>query len=231
MKILVIEDDPNVVMVIRSSFELGWPEAKIVSTHLGEEGISMVETEVPDAVILDLGLPDIDGLNVLKQIRLFSQVPILILTVAREESDVINGLTGGADDYLTKPFRQMELLARIKVITRRVAKLGEDLSISCGLFHFNTSILDLVYGDKKIKLTRIEGEILYELMRTPNKVVKAEHLADVVWGDNLADTSGRLRVHIKRLREKIEKDPSKPEHIINKPCLGYILLCPPQKKA
>ena len=225
MKILIIEDDPSIIRVIGSAFKLGWPEAHIVSACLGEEGIRLVETESPDAVILDLGLPDINGFEVLKQIRLFSNLPILILTVASEESDMVMGLSNGADDYMIKPFRQLELLARIKAIMRRHRPAEEDTSISCGPLHFGSSILDLMYGEKSIKVTRIEGIILYELMKTPDKVVPSMRLAEAVWGEDYPESTDRLRVHIRRLREKIEDDPHDPQLIINKPGIGYLLKC------
>ncbi|MFC1860183.1 response regulator transcription factor [Chloroflexota bacterium] len=111
MKVLIIEDDPEIVEVISLAFQIRWPEVKLVSTNLGEKGVELVESESPDVVILDLGLPDISGYDVLKEIRAFSTVPILILTVRGEETDVVRGLEWGADDYMVKPFRQLELLS------------------------------------------------------------------------------------------------------------------------
>jgi DNA-binding response OmpR family regulator len=119
MKILVIEDDQQIVEAITLAFQIRWPEAKLVSTQQGEKGIELVESEKPDIVILDLGLPDINGYDVLKQIRMFSDIPILILTARTEESDIVKGLEWGADDYMIKPFHQLELLSRIKALTRR----------------------------------------------------------------------------------------------------------------
>ncbi|MBN1643866.1 MAG: response regulator, partial [Dehalococcoidales bacterium] len=108
MKVLVIEDDKEIVDAISLAFQIRWPEAKVISTRLGQKGVEFVETEQPDIVILDLGLPDITGFEVLRQIRRFSTVPTIILTVRTEESDVVKGLEWGADDYITKPFRQLE---------------------------------------------------------------------------------------------------------------------------
>src|SRR4030042_1995566 len=119
MKVLVIEDDREIVDAISLAFQIRWPEAKLISTRLGQKGVELVESESPDIVILDLGLPDINGFEVLQAIRLFSQVPTIILTVRSDEADIVKGLEWGADDYITKPFRQLEFLARVKALIRR----------------------------------------------------------------------------------------------------------------
>ena len=115
----MIDDDPGVVEVVSLGLEVRWPEAELVSAHLGEKGIEMVKSEAPDIVILDLGLPDISGFEVLKRVRSFSNVPIIILTVCGEESAMVKGLDLGADDYMVKPYRLMELVARIRRLMRR----------------------------------------------------------------------------------------------------------------
>ncbi len=113
-KVLIIEDDPEIVESITLAMRLNWPEAKVISTARGQKGIELVEAEAPDIVILDLGLPDVSGFQVLKQIRLFSSIPVIVLTVRSQEEDVIKALENEASDYVVKPFRQMELLARVK---------------------------------------------------------------------------------------------------------------------
>ena len=119
MKLLMIDDDPNIVETVSLGLQLRWPEAELVSAQLGEKGIEMVKSEAPDIVILDLGLPDISGFEVLKRVRSFSNVPIIILTVCGEESAKVKGLDLGADDYMVKPYRLMELVARIRRLMRR----------------------------------------------------------------------------------------------------------------
>ena len=171
MKILIIEDDENIVDYIRNVFQIGWPKAKIISTHLGQRGIELVGREAPDVVILDLGLPDLDGFEVLKQIRLFSSVLIIILSVRGEEPDVVKGLGLGADEYVVKPFRQLELLARVRALARRQKPLKQDLSIVYGPLRFGYSLCDVVYGEGEITLTNTEGRILYELMAKKGGVV------------------------------------------------------------
>ncbi len=131
MKVLIIEDDREIIEAISLAFQIRWPEAKVVSTHCGANGAELVESETPDIVILDLGLPDVNGFEVLRQIRLFSHVPVVILTVRTDEADIVKGLEWGADDYITKPFRQLELLARVKALIRR-QRPSEEEQVVCG---------------------------------------------------------------------------------------------------
>ena len=223
MKALIIEDDQRIVEVIQLVFQIGWPEAKLVSTASGNKGVEMVETETPNIVILDLGLPDINGFDVLKQIRQFSSVPVLILTVRGEENDVVKGLAWGADDYMVKPFRHLELLARVQTITRRQKLPEVDVSISYGPLHFGDSLHEVYYGDTLINLTTTEARILYHLMKSPATVVTYSSLAEMVWRDDYPAVSGRLKVNINRLRAKLEKDPARPQLILNRAGVGYLL--------
>jgi len=223
MKVLIIEDDRDIVEVITLSFKIRWPEVKAVSTNRGEMGAQLVESENPDVVILDLGLPDMSGFEVLKQIRLFSDVPILILTVRSEESDIVKGLEWGADDYMVKPFRQLELLSRIKALIRRRDSFDQETPLVCGQLHFDPTTRQLNHGGREISLTRTEGSILYHLMKNAGQAVPYHRLAESVWGDNYPDATENLRVCIRRLREKIEADPSNPKIILNMASVGYLL--------
>jgi len=226
MKVLIIEDDQAIVEAISLALQLSWPEAKLVSTHLGERGIDLVEKENPDVVILDLGLPDISGFEVLKQVRLFSTVPILILTVRSDEVDIVKGLEWGADDYVVKPFRQMELLSRIKLVTRRRVPLVEEAPLVCGKLRFDPGTWQLFYGEKEISLTPTEGSIISHLMKNAGRVVTHSSLAEALWGVDYPDAADTLRVHIRRLRTKLEVDPSHPQIILTKAGIGYILAQP-----
>lgn len=223
MKVLIIEDDPQIVEAINLAFQIRWPEAKVVMTARGEKGIDMVESEKPDVVILDLGLPDISGFEALKRIRLFSNVPILILTVMAEETDKVKGLEWGADDYVTKPFKQLELLARIKALLRRQSPRDEEQPIVCGPLTFNPTTYQLQNGGKEINLTRTEGLIIQHLMRNVGHVVTHTSLAEAVWGTDYPDAAQSLKVYIRRLREKLEVDPSQPQMILTKAGIGYSL--------
>ncbi|MFC2072049.1 response regulator transcription factor [Chloroflexota bacterium] len=226
MKVLIIEDDRDIVEVISLTFEMRRPDVQLVSTHLGEKGVELVESENPDVVILDLGLPDMSGFDVLKQIRLFSDVPIIILTVRSEEADIVRGLEWGADDYLAKPFRQMELLSRIRAVTRRRVSLADRTPLVCGQLRFDPTMLELFKGENEIKITATEGHILHNLMRNAGQVVAYSSLAESVWGEHYSDAAASVKVYIRRLREKIEVDPSEPQIILNKAGIGYLLIKP-----
>ena len=225
-KVLIIEDDKEIVDFISLAFQMDWTEAELISTRLGEEGIELVENSSPDIVILDLGLPDIDGLDVLKQIRLFSTVPVVILTVKAEEGDIIKGLELGADDYIAKPFRQMEFLARLKVQLRKHMPPDGETPIVAGPLCFNPSTSQLIYGKREISLTIIEGRIVQHLMRNIGHVVTHSRLAEVLWGEEYPGAVEALRVYIRRLREKIEENPRHPQLIMTKAGIGYSIARP-----
>jgi len=222
MKVLLIEDDKEIIDAISLAFRIRWPEAEVISTRLGQKGYELVESESPDIVILDLGLPDISGFEVLRQVRLFSKVPTIILTVRAEEADVVKGLEWGADDYITKPFRQLEFLARVKALIRRQAP-SEEESLTYGPFHLDITARQLHYAGKEINLTVTENHILSHLMRNAGRVVTHLSLAEAVWGDDYPGSADSLKVHIRRLREKIEADPSQPKLILTRTGVGYFL--------
>ncbi len=226
MKILVIEDDQQIVEAISLAFQIRWPEAKLISTYHGEQGIDLVEKEKPDIVILDLGLPDINGFDVLKQVRLFSDIPILILTARAEESDIVKGLEWGADDYMVKPFRQLELLSRIKALTRRRSNIDTETPLSVGPLVFNPSTGQVTLHQKDISLTPTEGRILHHLMRNAGQVVTHSNLSDAVWGEDYPGAVDSLKVYIRRLREKLEIEPQQPQLIVTKAGVGYVLIKP-----
>ena len=223
MRVLIVEDDKEIVEAISLAFQIRWPEAKLFSTHLGQRGVELVETEDPDIVILDLGLPDISGFEVLKQVRLFSSVPIIILTVRGEEPDVVKGLEWGADDYMVKPFRQLELLARVRALIRRQGPVEAETPVVCGHLRLDPTTRQLLNGDAEISLTPTEGQIMHQLMKNAGRVVTHAALAESVWGCDYAGATASLKSHIRRLRQKIEADPNHPTLILAKPTVGYML--------
>ena len=222
MKVLLIEDDREIIDAISLAFKIRWPEAKLISTRLGQKGVEMVESESPDIVILDLGLPDISGFDVLQQIRLFSQVPTIILTVRSDEADIVKGLEWGADDYITKPFRQLEFLARVRALIRR-QETAESETLVYGPLRLDTITGQLNSNEKLISLTATENHIMGHLMRNGGRAVTHSSLAEAVWGDDYPGAADSLKVHIRRLREKIEDDPSHPRIILTRTGVGYFL--------
>ncbi len=225
MKVLLIEDDREIVDAISLAFQIRWPEARLISTRLGQKGVELVESEQPDIVILDLGLPDISGFEVLRQIRLFSQVPTIILTVRSEEADIVKGLEWGADDYIVKPFRQLEFLARVRALIRRQGA-AEAETLTFGPMHLDTTTGQLTLAGREIALTVTESRIMAHLMRNGGRAVTHASLAEAVWGDDYPGSSDSLKVHIRRLREKIEDDPSHPRYILTRTGVGYFLARP-----
>jgi two-component system KDP operon response regulator KdpE len=225
-KVLIIEDDNAIVNFVRLAFKMRWPEAELLSAGLGEEGLDLIESEKPDLVILDLGLPDIDGFEVLRQIRLFSSVPVVILTVSGEEADMVKGLELGADDYIVKPFRQLEFLARLKSQLRRKVSPDEEAPIVCGPLKLDPATFELTYGGKQISLTLIEGRIMHYLMQNVGHVVTHSRLGEIIWGEDYPGAVDSLRVYIRHLREKLEADPSNPRLILTKVGVGYLLAKP-----
>lgn len=226
MRALIIEDDPGIVESISLALQIRWPETQIVSTHLGKKGIDLAGSEDPDIIILDLGLPDISGFDVLKQVRSFSSAPIIILTVKADEADIVKGLEWGADDYIVKPCGQLELLARVRARIRDKSRSVKEAPLSYGALRFNPSTHHLTIENREIKLTTIEAHIMHHLMKNAGQVVTYSSLAEEVWGEDYPGSIDSLRVHIRRLREKVESDPGQPQFILTKASIGYFLAKP-----
>jgi two-component system KDP operon response regulator KdpE len=223
MKIVLIEDDPRIVDVINLTINIRWPQATCKSVSSGKAGINLVTEEDPTIVILDLGLPDIDGLEVLKAIRAFSQVPVIILTVRNEEVDIVQGLELGADEYITKPFHQMEFLARVKCLLRHHYGESDQAPLIAGPFHFFPCKRRLLQNEKEIFLTATEARIFEVLIKNIGRSVATAALSEAIWGEYSLDSERAVRVYIRRLREKLESNPSNPRAIITRPGIGYSL--------
>jgi two-component system KDP operon response regulator KdpE len=224
--VVLIEDDAEIIEAVTLTFKIRWPQATFVSTDSGQEGIALVEKNNPDLVILDLGLPDTSGFNVLKEIRRFSHVPVIILTARGEETDIVRGLELGADEYIVKPFRQMELLARVKAVLRRQEAVSEELPLAVGSMTLGPSIRDLTLKGKKINLTRTEGIVLGQLMRHVGHPVSHAILAKALWGEEYPGAAESLKVYVRHLREKIEENPSDPKLLLTRIGAGYHLAKP-----
>ncbi len=229
MKVLVVEDDPGIIEVVSLCFQLRWSGATVVAAPTGQKGIELVETESPEVVILDIGLPDIDGYKVLKEIRRFSDVPVLMLTVRGEDTDVAKGLELGADDYITKPFSHIELIARVQAVIRRAQGLAvtdEERPFTSGKLSVDFSRNEVIVDGEAIKLTSIERKLLYYLIRNEGRILSHESLLTKVWGDNYVDARDLLRVHIQHLRQKLEDNADSPSIIVTEHGIGYKFVRP-----
>ncbi len=223
MKVLVIEDAEEVVESIKLCISIRWPECTILSTPNGKTGLRLLETESPDVIILDLALMDGYGLDVLKEIRRFSDVPVLIVSVKADEMSRVKGLEYGADDYIVKPFSHTELLARIRAVLRRahMPELWKDE----GVIKAGRVTIDLaagrVYVDgKETEFSATEWKLLSYLARNAGKVIPAQALAVNVWGLNYVESS-TIKMCIRRLRQKLGEDTQSPRIIRSFRGRGY----------
>jgi DNA-binding response OmpR family regulator len=189
----------------------------------------LVEAESPDIVILDIGLPDMEGFEVLKEIRRFSQVPVIMLTVRAEDTDVARSLEMGADDYITKPFSHIELVARVQAVLRR----SQGTTVSSGERPFNSGKLfidftgnEVKVDGKSVKLTSTELKLLYLLVRNEGRLVTHEGLLSKVWGETYSDARDLLRVHIQHLRQKLDDSVESPHIIVTEHGMGYKFIRP-----
>ncbi len=226
MRVLIIEDDLETVESVSMALQIPWPEAEILSARLGKKGIEVAKSEAPDIIILDLGLPDISGFEVLERVRLSEPVPIIVLTVSGEEASIVRGLGEGADDYIVKPCGHLELLARVKARIRDKDRSGGKSPLFFGPLSFNPSRRRLLNGGKELNLTGIQARIIHCLMRKRGSVATCSGLARAVWGDDYPGSTYSLRVHIRHLRQKVEADPSHPQLILTKRGIGYFVAKP-----
>ncbi len=220
MKVLIIEDDLGSIEIVTLIFKVSRPDILLLSSKFGEEGLDTAEKENPDLVILDLGLPDIDGFEVLRRLRLFSNVPVIVLTVRGEERDIVKALELGANDYISKPFRHLEFLARVNNVMKKT-NLYEQEYLKIGLYNFSLSKRQLIYEEKIIYLTNIESQILYLLLINKGNVVAYNNLYNNIWGNYYPGEENALRVHIQRIRNKIESRTGNKNVIITKSGIGY----------
>ncbi len=224
MRVLVIEDESDVVEIVRLTFGLRWPEVEFLSSATGEEGLRLTEEQRPDIVILDVGLPDIDGFDVLSRLRQFSDVPVVILTARHDDVDKVRGLEMGADDYVTKPFSHIELLARVRAVMRRTeAQVAENEGppFVAGPLRIDYGSREVSVDGQPVKLTPIEYGLLYHLTRNENRVLTFRTLLAKVWGREYVEESDYLKVHIQHLRRKLGDDPQNNPMIVNERGAGY----------
>ena len=226
MRLAIIEDDPEIMEVVSIAFETAWPGTQIVSAPNAVEGLEMVKNETPDVVILDVALPEGDssGFDLCKEIRTFSEVPIIMVTARTREVDIVRGLELGAADYLTKPFSSVELLARTRAVLRRVqvgplgAQTHPFVSKELSVDYDNREVL--VHGEP-VKLTPTEYKMLCYLVRNPRQVLTNQAILDEVWGQEYRNSNGLVKAHVQRLRKKLKDNLQDPRLIITERGRGY----------
>ncbi|TDR81389.1 two-component system response regulator KdpE [Paludibacterium purpuratum] len=223
--IVLIEDEKSICHFLSATLES--EGMRVFAAETGRQGLIEVETRKPDLVILDLGLPDLDGVEVIRRLRQWSQVPILVLSARTQEEQKVEALDAGAEDYLTKPFGVAECLARVRVLLRRRVR---DSASASQVFQFGDVRVDpvnrLVYKqDVEVRLTPVEYRLLSVLVRDAGKVLTHRELLREVWGPSYSESNQYLRVYMGHLRQKLEDNPAMPRHILTETGVGY-RLCP-----
>ncbi|KRF35892.1 MULTISPECIES: response regulator [Paenibacillus] len=219
-KILIIDDEPQIRKLLRVTLTAHGFEAAEAST--GQEGLLQATMVRPDLIVLDLGLPDMTGMDVLAHIREWSQVPIIILTAQDQEQDKVAALDRGADDYVTKPFGMGEFMARMRVALRHIAKTQDEPVLKLGHLVIDLSQRSVELNDEKLKLTPTEYDLLKVLALNAGRVMTHKQLLKQVWGGQQYESDSQyLRVYVGHLRKKIEEDPTRPKYILTEPGIGY----------
>ena len=224
-RVLVVDDEPQIQRALEVNLVARGYEVDLAAT--GEEALSLAASRRPDVVLLDLGLPGIDGLGVIANLRSWSQIPILVLSARGEESDKITALDAGADDYVAKPFGMGELLARMRAVVRRRQPAASDPIHRTDAFEVDLSTkravrLDLdPAGPVDVRLTPIEWGLVEVLVRSSGRLVARRELLREVWGPEHEEDTNYLRVHIANVRAKLEPEPSSPRYFLNEPGMGY----------
>lgn len=222
--VLIIEDEKNICDFIATTLRAqGY---RTITTGLGREGVSLTASQCPEIILLDLGLPDLDGMDVIRQIRAYSAIPIVVISARTQEREKVTALDLGADDYITKPFGTSELLARIRASLRHSNRLRTDNTLYIRPYRHGEMTLDfskrlLKIGSKEVHLTPIEYKIVAFLAQNSGKVVTYSSILSSVWGPYADDDNKILRVNMANIRRKIETDPAQPKYIYTEVGVGY----------
>jgi two-component system KDP operon response regulator KdpE len=223
IRVLVVDDEPQIRRFLRTS--LSAHGYRLIEACCGREALTLAASEQPELLLLDLGLPDIDGWEVIRRLREWSTVPIIVLSARGEERSKIEALDAGADDYLTKPFGAGELLARMRVALRNAARLGEepDPVFEAGELRVDLGARRVFAKGAEVRLTRTEYRLLATLVKHAGKVLTHRQLLREVWGPGSVDQSHYLRVYMGQLRHKLEKNPARPQRLLTETGVGYRL--------
>lgn len=220
-RVLIVDDEPPIRRFLKASLQAH--EYAVYEAERGEEALVSVQTTRPDVVILDLGLPDVEGTEVTRRLRTWSAVPIIILSVREEETDKVAALDAGADDYLTKPFGVSELLARVRAALRRSGPADSRAVFATGDLQVDLTRRLVHVGAEQIQLTPTEYDVLKALVAHAGKVLTHRQLLRLVWGEAYEEDLHLLRVHMSNLRSKLEPDPMRPRYLVTEPGVGYRL--------
>jgi len=218
-KILVVDDEAQIIKLLEIT--LGSNDYETIFAVNAKEGLLMAASKQPDLIILDLGLPDEDGQVVLKRLREWYKNPIIILTVKNAEDEIVRALDNGANDYLTKPFRTQELLARIRTALRNLIQNENEPILEFGEITIDFTSRVVKHKNEILKLTATEYNLLSILVKNEGRVLTHQYLLKQVWGNSYSDQTQYLRVFVAQLRKKIEKDPNRPKFIITESGVGY----------
>ena len=221
-RILIVDDELSIIKFLRANLQAKGYE--VLTAMDGAEALQTFEMELPDLVILDIMMPKTDGFEVCRQLREWSQTPIIMLSARGDENDKVKCLDLGADDYITKPFGASELIARVRAVLRRIeatATTPSQPSFTSGDLQINFAQRRVTITDKEVKLTPTEYSLLQEFVLNAGKVLTHTHLLNKVWGPEYSEDTQYLHVFIRRLRAKLETDPTNPRHIITVPSVGY----------
>ena len=220
-KVLVVDDEPH----IRRALEVNLLSRGygVVSAASGIEALELAAAVVPDLVVLDLGLPGLDGTSVIRELRTWSDAPIVVLSVRGEEAHKVEALDAGADDYVTKPFGVEELLARLRAAERRAPETSREPVVETGDFRLDLAARAALVGAERQEthLTPIEWRLVEQLVRSPGRLIGRKELLQHVWGPEYGTETNYLRVHMANLRRKLEPEPSRPRHFLTEPGMGY----------
>jgi two-component system KDP operon response regulator KdpE len=222
IRILIVDDEPQILRVLR--INLVARQYDVVTAATGAEALDSAQTDHPDLVILDLGLPDLDGVEVIRRLRAWTRIPVIVLSGRVDSRDKVDALDAGANDYVTKPFSVDELLARVRVVTRRQPDADQARSVTIGRYTIDLTLHQITSTDSSapaVHLTRTEWQLLEAVVSQPGKLVGQRYLLEKVWGPTYHAETQYVRQYMAQLRRKLEDDHTRPRHLLTEPGMGY----------